>query len=228
MWRRSHLIIMMHKGLVLFLQATPPHPSLCYARSTPFQMRGDNNWHRAREAAHAALLTLTRDCLTFGPRKLLPENVHVESAVQLMPQRYGFESSLLTPDIIAFDERNAEVLVIEATICPEPALPRYIGRKRHKYHKLCATATPEAPLRVAPPLVVAIGTSGAVPESTRETLAALLMLDVEAGHDAVEEDGEVDDGLVLGRGDDAQQHVVSSGSPRVAGSAISGSTGSGP
>ena len=198
---------------------TAAHPSqFCSRRCGAIKQRGDN-WDRAREAAHANLLALVQKALIYGPRQLEPENVHVELAALLLPRRFGFEASLLTPDIIALDEQNAEVLVIEGTICPEPALPRYIGRKRTKYHQLCARATPETPLRVLPPLVVAIGTSGAVPNSTREALAAVLMLDVDAG--AAEDGGAVENGIF-----DGELVGVASASDIDARVAVSGSTGS--
>ena len=138
-------------------------------------------WDRARGASHAALVRLVSAHLSSGPRALPPAAIHVEEAVGQLPAAYGFASSgpgaLLTPDIIAFDERASELLVIEATICPDAALPRYIGRKRSKYRLLCAQATPAAQLRVLPPLVVAVGTGGAVPPSTAVDLARALMLD---------------------------------------------------
>ena len=143
------------------------------------------NWHHARAAAHDNLLVHLRDCLITGPRSISVENVHLESAVRTMPLRYGFETkgpnANLTPDIIAFDDQSCEILVIEATICPDAALPRYLGRKRAKYRHLCARAKPELPLRVVPPLVVAVGTSGALPEGSRTALAEVLGLELENG-----------------------------------------------
>ena len=141
------------------------------------------NWHRARGTVHAALLDLIGQQLVCGPRALLPGDVHVELAASQLPRECGFATTArLSPDIVAIDRRSSEILVIEATICPDAALPRYIGRKAKKYRQLCQQATPMAPLHVVPPLVVAVGTSGLVPESTAAALAQLLVADDETTH----------------------------------------------
>lgn len=152
-------------------------PPVCTLGAGP--NHGTVSWNRAREAAHSRLLELLTENLVHGPRALPRVDVHVESAVHALPEHLGLDrggtSSILTPDIVAYDATAAELLVIEATICQDAALPRYIGRKHRKYEQLCARAAPtNRTLRVGPPLVVALGTSGLVPPKTHAALARVL------------------------------------------------------
>ena len=100
---------------------------------------------------------------------------------------------MLTPDLIALDRRTDEILLVEVTICPDAALPRYAGRKAAKYATLCRQAGPAAPLRVLPPLVVAVGASGAIPASTEAALATLLLAATDEGSERA-----VDNALLSG------------------------------
>lgn len=141
------------------------------------------NWHRLKEASHARLIELISKGLQDGPRALSKENLFIEEPIQNLPKCLGFAAAgssvqLLTPDMVALDEAAAEILVIEVTICPDTALPSYIGRKARKYKRLCQHASPLSPLRVVrQPLIVAIGTSGFVPDSTRMAMGRILALD---------------------------------------------------
>ena len=138
------------------------------------------NLNVAKAAAHAELVELVRGRLVDGPRQLPAGAVHVEAALHMLPPAYGLPTTpplgLLSPDVVALDATNNELLIIECTICPDPALSRYVHRKTDKYR------TPAKMVGAAPPLVVALGTGGTVPESTK---AALAMLD---GTDVPSED----------------------------------------
>ena len=136
------------------------------------------NWHHARESAHASLLHVVSEQLRTS-RDVAADDLFIEAAVGALPLECGFPSQWrrLTPDIVAIDRKSCEILVIEATICPDAALPRYVGRKKNKYKALCQQATPTSPLRVLPPFVVAVGTSGLIAESTKADLALALNAD---------------------------------------------------
>lgn len=128
-------------------------------------------WHRAKRHAHDSVVSLCRDILMKGPRQLPADAVHTEPLVGSLPAEFGLrcDGSLgaLTPDLVAFDGAAGETLVVEVTIVPDPALPRYRARKRAKYARLCGSP----PAR--PPAIVALGTGGAVPAGTRAAAAAL-------------------------------------------------------
>ena len=130
------------------------------------------NLNHAKAASHASLVELVRSRLV-NVRTLPPEAVHVEAEMRRLPAHYGLPSSpphgLLSPDIVALDEREDELLVIECTICPDQALSRYVHRKTNKYRYACKQAG------AAPPLVVAIGTGGRVPASTRKRSPPLMV-----------------------------------------------------
>lgn len=139
------------------------------------------NWNLAKAKAHDDLIALLMDQLINGPRRLQPSAVFVEQAVHELPRECGLPWAaegigLLTPDIVALDAEAGELLIIEVTICPDAALGKYIGRKRQKYLPLCRNLafyrTPQ--MVVAPPLVVAVGTSGRIPESSRDAVGVLL------------------------------------------------------
>lgn len=134
------------------------------------------NLNVAKENSHAELVELVRGRLVNGPRQLPPGAVHVEAALHTLPRDYGLPTSpplgLLSPDVIAFDSKRQQLLIVECTICPDPALGRYVHRKTDKYR------TPAKMAGAAPPLVVALGTGGTVPESTKAALAMLDAADV--------------------------------------------------
>ena len=135
------------------------------------------NWHYAKAAAHDELISVVRHALLHGPRSINNDEVHTEVAVGELPAEYGLPTSpprsLLTPDIIAFDHDARELLVIECTIVPDAALPKYCGRKRAKYLSLCNAAS-RSGILVGPPAIVALGVQGTVPISTRFALARVL------------------------------------------------------
>ena len=144
------------------------------------------NWHAAKAAAHDSLIVLVQNSLRDGPRQLPAEDVYVERAVHTLPRESGLPSApsglgLLTPDLVAIDAKSAELLIIEVTICPDGALGKYASRKAQKYRALCRLAAQESSLRVAPPLIVAVGTSGHLPDGTRAAIAALLSESADEG-----------------------------------------------
>ena len=148
---------------------------------------GLTNWHVSKSQTHDALLSLVRDVLVFGPRRLPETCVHLESVVRTLPHSYGLPSSapggLLTPDLVAADHSRGELLIVEITCVPDAALGRYVRRKASKYYSLCNHAARASGLRVGAPLVVALGTGGCVPTATRDAFCRLLGLD--EAHDSV-------------------------------------------
>ena len=149
--------------------------------------RALTNWHVSKSQTHDALLSLVRDVLVFGPRRLPETCVHLESVVRTLPHGYGLPSSapggLLTPDLVAADHSRGELLIVEVTCVPDAALGRYARRKASKYYSLCNHAARASGLRVGAPLVVALGTGGCVPTATRDAFCRLLGLD--EAHDSV-------------------------------------------
>lgn len=150
--------------------------------------RALTNWHVSKSQTHDALLSLVRDVLVFGPRRLPETCVHLESVVRTLPHSYGLPSSapggLLTPDLVAADHSRGELLIVEVTCVPDAALGRYARRKASKYYSLCNHAARASSLmRVGAPLVVALGTGGCVPTATRDAFCRLLGLD--EAHDSV-------------------------------------------
>lgn len=140
------------------------------------------HWHRAKEAAHSGVIELVRASLLSTDGRSLPAGcVHVEPTVSDLPADYGLPRvgplAQLTPDIVAVDRSAQELLLIEVTIVPGAALGRYVYRKRLKYQRLCraVTADEAADLHALPPLVVALGTDGAVPATTAEACARIGM-----------------------------------------------------
>lgn len=140
------------------------------------------NWHVSKRDTHDALVQLCQHTLLHGPRALAPECVHVETAVSTLPARYGLPTSaprgLLTPDLIAADDDRLELLIIECTVVPDAALPRYIGRKAQKYRGLCSRSAKKlsSDLCIDSPLIVALGVGGGVPTATQHALARILGL----------------------------------------------------
>ena len=170
--------------------------------------RALTNWHVSKSQTHDALLSLVRDVLVFGPRRLPETCVHLESVVRTLPHIYGLPSSapggLLTPDLVAADHSRGELLIVEITCVPDAALGRYVRRKASKYYSLCNHAARASGLRVGAPLVVALGTGGCVPTATRDAFCRLLGLD--EAHDSVARraqecvDAYVDAGATLDEG----------------------------
>ena len=109
-----------------------------------------------------------------------------------------------TPDLVAADLVAGELLIVEVTIVPDAALGRYYTQKRNKYAPLCraveasydpdrdaaATAATDTDtaiddagsadamsLRGPPPVVIAVGTSGALHPASTAALRDVLGLD---------------------------------------------------
>eukprot|EP00964_Phaeocystis_antarctica_P084801 scaffold53485_cov63-Phaeocystis_antarctica.AAC.3 len=109
-----------------------------------------------------------------------------------------------TPDLVAADMVAGELLIVEVTIVPDAALGRYYTQKRNKYAPLCraveasydpdrdaaATAATDTDtaiddagsadamsLRGPPPVVIAVGTSGALHPASTAALRDVLGLD---------------------------------------------------
>ena len=146
-----------------------------------FAASSAGNWHNAKAAAHDELIALINDNLVWGPRRVPKSAVFVERAVHQLPRECGLPwmaegVGLLSPDLVALDSKNGELLIIEVTICPDVALGKYVNRKRSKYLPLCKTLAFERTpnLVVPPPLVVAVGTGGGIPLSTQDAMARIL------------------------------------------------------
>lgn len=151
------------------------------------------NWHASKSATHASMVSLVSHALKTGPRRLNPDHVHAEMAIKDLPADYGLPTDYrgkLTPDIVAYDVERDQLLVIEVTVVPDAALSRYVGRKTAKYLSLCRHAAASSSADVGLPAIVAVGTAGTVPGSTRDALARILGL-TECEH-AVAESGEDD------------------------------------
>lgn len=144
-------------------------------------MRAGRNWNRARQEAHDRLIALVRDSLLSPDGRAIPEaSIHTEATVGSLPSEYGLRSRsedvVLTPDLVAADRTAGEVLIIEVTIVPCAALAKYVSRKRKKYAGLSrgvGGTRLDGGFTVRPPLVVAVGTGGTLPDCTAEAYAAM-------------------------------------------------------
>lgn len=173
------------------------------------------NWHESKSRSHDAVLTLVHDALVTGPRGLTDDCVHSEAVVRNLPARYGLPTEsprgLLTPDLVAADDERGELLLIEVTIVPDAALPRYVGRKTSKYCGLCRHAAAHGTMRVGPPLIVALGIGGGVPSSTLWALARILGLcALESGEQAAADDLSEDEAAMLARWVTAATQIATS------------------
>ena len=163
-----------------------------------------SNWHLSKSTTHDSLVQLCQQTLIHGPRKLEPECVHKEAVVRTLPRAYGLPTllpdGLLTPDLVAFDRQRDELLVIEVTVCPDAALPRYVGRKMSKYRRLCSVASrSRSDLHVGLPAVVALGVSGTVPSSTSAAFERILGLRLGERAVDAEADGALDSLMATAR-----------------------------
>ena len=151
-----------------------------FSSSTRYHRKG-MKLHHAKQETHDAIAQLLIACLVNGPRAIEPERVHFDVALSDLPLTYGFGDRprcnlRRTPDIVAHDAAKNELLVIEVTVVPDGALPKYCERKQLKYADLACTPADAARPRVPPPVVVAIGIGGTVPDSTRHALSVALLL----------------------------------------------------
>lgn len=131
-----------------------------------------SRWNRAKQASHDGLIELTkRAVLESLGGKEGSCIVHTEMPIIALPAEYGLPreppEALLTPDLVVFDRHGRRLLLIEVTIVPCAALPKYEARKARKYFGLHTRARPSE-LDVLPPLVIAVGTGGTIPRSSVE------------------------------------------------------------
>ncbi len=169
------------------------------APSAPRASQGSGRSYGARSAASAAYkLAVVSAARLRPPRSCGAPLANHQAARQQ-------EALAKTPDLVAADLQRRELLVLEVTIVPDEALGRYFARKRQKYAALCRAANaPTAAadgdsagegavdvsgggartaaagalaLRALPPVVVAVGTSGALHPASAAALREVVGLD---------------------------------------------------
>ena len=150
----------------------PPHPRVRRAGTT------GPGYHRAARQTHDAIAQLLVERLVHGPRAIDRNRVHFGTQLSTLPQAYGLRGNLQrTPDIIAHDAAENELLVIEVAVAADAELRKRRAAKKRKYADLtCEAPADPAQPRVPPPVVVVVGINGTVPASTREAFSVALRL----------------------------------------------------
>ena len=164
-----------------------PRPGFALHATLRRRAHASANWNLAKQEAHDQLISLVRETLLAADARDVPAaGLHTEAAVRDLPAeynlRFGATEAALTPDLVAADYASWEVLIIEVTIVPCAALPKYAARKRRKYAGLSSRgeSAAQSGFRVLAPLVVAVGTGGTVPACTLEAMRTIGLTEDEA------------------------------------------------
>jgi hypothetical protein len=164
--------------------ATPdcPGPPLTPAAASSTLPRGGArtgaSHERARRAAHSALLRLVTDLIAEA-RNLPANSIFIEAPLAELPAELGLGAAgapLLSPDAVAADGPAFQILIVEVTIVPDPALGRYYAKKFQKYAWLQRAVDRQRGFSVRPPVVVAVGESGGMYPASAEALREVLPL----------------------------------------------------
>jgi hypothetical protein len=157
----------------------PDLPPTCAAHVTFSRGRTGASLERARRGSHSDLLSLVTD-LIAETRRLPAGSIFIEAPLAELPAELGLGATgapLLSPDAVAADAAAREVLIAEVTIVPDPALGRYYAKKLKKYAWIPRVMDGGSGYSVLPPVVVAVGESGAVyplsSEALRQTLPSM-------------------------------------------------------